>query len=42
MDLGEYEKMDLCELEWMNMFVFLVNLENKVSGFEDKFYEVSE
>jgi len=39
MGLMESVKMNLCGFEWMNMCVILVNLEDKVNGFENKLYE---
>jgi len=39
MDLRESVKMDLCGCKGMNMCVFLVDLEDKVNEFEDKFCE---
>jgi len=38
-DLRKTVKMNLCRIEWMNMCGLLVDLEGKVSGFGDKFYE---
>jgi len=39
-DMGKSVKMNLCKFGWMNFCVFfLVDLESKVNGFEDKFYE---
>jgi len=39
MNLRENLKMNLCRFEWMDMCVFLVDLEDKMSGFGDKFCE---
>jgi len=37
MNLEESVKMNLWEFEWMNMCVFLVDLEGKVNGFGNEF-----
>jgi len=37
--MGESVKMNLCRFRWMDFCLFLVDLEGKVSGFGDKFYE---
>jgi len=39
MDLRESVVIDLCRFEWMNMRVFLEDLEGKMSGFRNEFCE---